>query len=370
VKEIEQTLVGITAKINPKISMHREGTWWREILDTVSAEAPFIYRLYFELRNANVLGMESFNSKRSLDLYLLLWWDKVWNYRTKLMNALDKIRFFTTDLRPKHEMSLQQTENISQLVQNAFECHLNEEFLSEKEDERMKKLKKTNRKTPALCEMCKINRILNEYECVIFKKTLIEIEGNTRTEGNWNASAQELVLRYMENYSKKEKLGDHIIKKGVSFLEMLDNVKEEFKQLSQYFVEINYTVAAFDELSMCKVRLQVLTKDEYDQLPVQSNNHILQGLVDSQEQQMLLDKREAEMKFARLQGTLKYLHHLSDEKTVEMCPICQQLPEEKYSVLECGHLICLICFMDLRKSTRAYTTLSCPVCRNIQKFKE
>lgn len=51
--------------------------------------------------------------------------------------------------------------------------------------------------------------------------------------------------------------------------------------------------------------------------------------MDESIQDLTSQLREAEMKFVRKIGTLKYLKHLEKNKQLENCPICVQQPEHK-----------------------------------------
>lgn len=173
-------------------------------------------------------------------------------------------------------------------------------------------------------------------------------------------------------FAKKEGYSDDVIKAGEAELKLLDALKTEFKEFSQYWVEINYTVSAYDELTMCKSRLQAIDINDENSMAVldarKVNMQIPRHMIDIILQEMISEKNNAELTFVRTKGRLKYLSHLKDEKEIEVCPICKQQPEEKYAVLQCGHLMCYICTTQMAKYQR--NKLQCAVCRHPQLYKD
>lgn len=78
-------------------------------------------------------------------------------------------------------------------------------------------------------------------------------------------------------------------------------------------------------------------------------------------------KQEAEVSFVRLNGRLKYLQHLKERNEPQSCPICTNLPKERYFVTICGHSICAECFHQLVKNRNR--SVNCPICRTAQETK-
>lgn len=98
-------------------------------------------------------------------------------------------------------------------------------------------------------------------------------------------------------------------------------------------MEVNYTAAAYDELNMCKYRLRAVDSDELDALAdndVQAKLLINKYEVDFKRDEFQQEYSDAQQKFLRIQGTLKYLRHLDKKSgSPDMCPICKQVPEVK-----------------------------------------
>lgn len=159
------------------------------------------------------------------------------------------------------------------------------------------------------------------------------------------------------------------------FIAFLEHAKVEFKEYSQYWVEINYTVAAYDELTMCKSRLQLLTLAERREIEKKKKKpsplQVLECELADTLAELQLTKAEAERDFVRLKGTRKYLEHLGSRKELEPCPICHSIPEGRYAVLQCGHHLCSICLMRIFQLARAHGNMTtCGICRHEQHVKE
>lgn len=162
------------------------------------------------------------------------------------------------------------------------------------------------------------------------------------------------------------------IEEGNLFLAYLEALKDEFKHYSKYWVEINYAAAAFDELNMCRSRLQVITMEDLDQAGgKKSIQQILDYEVHETFEDLQVQKVTAEREFVRLKGTLKYLQHLGSVAEIDVCPICQCQPEERYAVLQCGHHFCIVCAPQLVRIARSQgNNVTCGVCRHKQQIAE
>lgn len=146
------------------------------------------------------------------------------------------------------------------LIQTAFECHL--DLPADPDDveeiERRRRIPK--------CQLCRVKVYLNEYESTIFDKYIVmDNAGQQVVQGSWNANFHEIMLRMLYTYAKKEKFNVELMEQADESLKMLEAVKEEFKAYSQYWVEINYSAAACDELNMCKSRLEAYDLDEIEE---------------------------------------------------------------------------------------------------------
>lgn len=139
------------------------------------------------------------------------------------------------------------------------------------------------------------------------------------------------------------------------------------QEYSQLWVEVNHTVAAYDEIKMCKSRTQVVDPEEYDG-DLESNLVISKYEIDDKMSVMRMQMQESELAFVRKLGQLKYLNHLRKNKEIENCPICSSPPQLKYIVLECGHHICFPCYLSWQKTVPSI--FQCFICRHRQSKRE
>lgn len=122
---------------------------------------------------------------------------------------------------------------------------------------------------------------------------------------------------------------------------------------------------------MCKSRLEAIDMESETlvDLDARKNNlRVPSHLVSEIQLEMQSEKSSAELDFVRTKGRLKYLEHLKTKNEPEICPICKQMPEERYAVLQCGHSLCVICVTQMSRFQR--NRLSCAICRHTQQFRD
>lgn len=367
VKNVEKDLMPASEevrKVSSKLNNKIDGRWWRSIIFQVEKDdgrtANFLLRLNVEARNHNGMA-EEIRSVRGLDYSLTIWLEKVKGYRDQLKKAFKTIDFFISNLKPKHLWSVEVRDRIEKLVRTAFLCHLDPELAELPEKEK--------RKRPT-CVLCEVKTTLNHYECVIFQKQFME--STNTTEGSWQVTANEVIIKQIHLFSKRERFDDAIIEEGDLYLSYLELIKAEFKEYSKYWVEINYTVAAYDELNMCRSRLHVVTVEELEESNAKKSiQQVLDCEVDETLEDLQVQKLHSEREFVRLKGTLKYLQHLGSVEEIDVCPICQLPPEQKYAVLQCGHHFCIVCAPQIMKIARSQgNNVSCVVCRHRQRMAD
>lgn len=97
-----------------------------------------------------------------------------------MKNKFEKLKYFTDNIKPKHELNRSQSDKIDILVKSAFQCHLNPET--------------NNDPYKVDCELCQVKQSMKVYESIIFSKTL-----NTNVElenvGTWKVSYFEWMLK-------------------------------------------------------------------------------------------------------------------------------------------------------------------------------
>ncbi|XP_062553658.1 E3 ubiquitin-protein ligase SHPRH [Armigeres subalbatus] len=352
----------VTSKLDGKI----DGRWWRSVIYRVDRDAlktaNFLLKLNVDIRNHDGMA-RPIETVRGLDYTLTVWLDKLAQNRLQLQKAFKSIDYFVKNLKPKHLWPATEKDAIEKLVRTAFLCHLDPDLPDLPMKERMKR---------PTCVLCNVKSVLTQYECVIFQMEVVENGPNAKTKGSWQITTQELVLRQIHSFSKRDNLESEIIEAGDLYLAYVEALKTEFKQYSKYWVEINYTAAAYDELNMCRSRLQVVTVEELEESNTRKTiQQILDCEVDETLDDLKVQKMNSEREFVRLKGTLKYLQHLGSAKEIDVCPICQYTPKDKYAVLQCGHHFCVACAPEiLRIARKSGNVIACVVCRHRQRVPD
>lgn len=355
VKEIDLEIVEQNVSMIKACSnmTDRTGEWWRHI----------IYGRYgrgedqkiLDLVNIEIDGVETdistkrFSSIQGMDYVLTEWFEKILDYQKKIEGKFSELEFLSKKLKPANEMAEEDQKQVSQLAVSALNCHLN--LLTDK--------KNVNQE---LCVLCKLQIKLNEYECLLFDKVLAK----DTNEGTWNARFEEKLLKTLYTYAKRQNHED--VDMGAYFFKFLEALKSQFKLKSKLWMEINYTVSAFDELNMCKMRLEVVEQSELTKDDIKNNSKISRLQINEQMQEFQLQKQEAEVSFVRFNGRLKYVKYLKENNEPKQCPICELLPKERYYVLECGHHLCFNCCKMM--SAQNPHRMACPICRAVQQTKK
>uniref|UniRef100_A0A182IK53 RING-type domain-containing protein n=1 Tax=Anopheles atroparvus TaxID=41427 RepID=A0A182IK53_ANOAO len=372
VRAVETDLLPAIEKLEDTISqtdsngLRLDGSWWRDLFygflrDTARGDE-FFHRLFRDIPKQAQPPVTSWDG---LDLWLTTWWDKIGERRRTLKKGFQKLGFFVDNLQPSHMCSPEARARIDQLVTTAFACHLDPALALAEEQDRW---------SPGpTCLLCTVQEKLNQLEAVLFlfQKT------QATTGGLWQISYSEVILKQILSHAKRSLEGVSLptLAEGDHCLAYLEQVKQEFKEYSRYWVELNYTVAAYDELKMCRSRLQLISEEQLLELEWAKKKRSLMQLLPSELDVQLQDlqqtKAESERAFVRLQGTLKYLTHLEQKSDIDPCPVCQVSPESKYFVLQCGHHFCSICAINLFKiAQERQNMISCVICRHQQHVRD
>lgn len=347
----------------------RDGFWWREIISVSRSseeEKRFLELINAEFfRGAPGVFTEQIRSMHGIELMLTEWSDKVERCSKEVKKRFKKFDFVIHDLKSSHELTDEANEKIRILATAALDCHLN--LFEENKDTPAELVPKNPAK---LCDLCKLNNKLNEYECILFNKTLV----NDAVEGTWNPRLEERIIKVIFSYAKRLHYDQEEIDMGKHFFKYLEALKKNYKMHAQLWVETNYTIAAYDELKMCKTRLQIVDSvDDITEEDANSRLKVARYEIDDQFGILNAQKLEAEMQFTRLNGRLKYLNHLKDKNETPTCPICTNLPTNRYFVTVCGHSFCAECFLLLTREKRRFSNydkmkINCPVCRTSQEI--
>lgn len=233
-----------------------------------------------------------------------------------MKNKFEKIKYFSDNIKSKHELDRNQSDKIENLIKSAFECHL----IVEAKSSQMK----------IECDLCQIKQSIKLYESVIFSKKLnlnIELENI----GTWKVTYFEWMLKYIHNTYKPLDEDNPLLKEGEIHLKYLSLLADEYKAYSNFYVEVNYVAASFDELNMCKLRLQGTERFNNSHGGGFQRIHISNYDVESKITEFQLESNEAENNFVRMLGRIKYLKHLDNSPKEINCPICKIQTEKRVS---------------------------------------
>ncbi|XP_050094766.1 E3 ubiquitin-protein ligase SHPRH [Anopheles aquasalis] len=354
----------------------RGGYWWLDTLATMEADSQRYWTLFLAMMAQ--LNEPLVRSWRGLGLALTNWWERLVQRHQDLRAAFVKLEFFVNNLKPRQEWADGVAQRIETLVSTAFACHLDPALAQAEEanGDNSEGLEMVGNKQPApLCLLCQVKDTLKQLEAVLYLQT----KAQAATGGLWQITKEEAVLKLLDGRDKggqdKEEGAKELQSPSARFFAYLEAIKAESKEYSSYWVEVNYTVAAYDELNMCKSRFQLISLEEYQAMQRAKKKPTIMQLLKSDLEGAMRDLQDtklvAERDFLRLQGTLKYLAHLGVRQEIDPCPICQTIPDATYAVLQCGHHFCQECIDTIKQLARARgNIMTCGVCRHQQSVQE
>lgn len=134
-----------------------------------------------------------------------------------------------------------------EIIRETVDCHLRPD-------------KKRKAADTELCRFCVVNKLLQQYEEVLFQKDLAA----SGKQKNWQPSEQELIITGLVRLAntKLKHLSD-ALQDGETFLKMIELQKKEFRELRKAWTYLEAQLCANDELVICKTRLQL--KDEQEE---------------------------------------------------------------------------------------------------------
>ena len=170
----------------------KEGEWWRHIIYSWERSGAALIRI----RDSVMLSYgaelnEEVSTVRGLDLVLTTWWEKIQKSSQEIATKFQQMEYFYKNLKPHHELPEETRQKIDQLVAKAFECHLNLQAVEDEDEEGLGSAPKKQKKND-YCDLCKLQDELNQYECLLFNKTLNEDVGPT---GSWSPRTEENLIR-------------------------------------------------------------------------------------------------------------------------------------------------------------------------------
>uniref|UniRef100_A0A034WCV8 E3 ubiquitin-protein ligase SHPRH n=1 Tax=Bactrocera dorsalis TaxID=27457 RepID=A0A034WCV8_BACDO len=306
--------------------------------------------------------LEQLQSISGMLYILVMWYQKVEAARTHLNEEFENLKFYTMNVTVRSKNTPAIWRDMTKFIRSVYDCHLND-ILDDKKDREKNKAKLKSKKSKLnLCKLCQIRNALNDYECLLFNKVVDE--DTNMTEGLENPSFEVALIKVLFGFLRTK--GSFI-----SFSQQMDRHWEAIecrqqlcKKLIKYWIEIEYTVKAYDELDMCKMRIS-LAENEEEKTHFKLLDYELDDTFLEQQMNLYNAQRHFAMKLARL----KYITHLEADADTGPCPICQSEDESRYAVLECGHNICLLCLRTIRQYN-THQKLCCPICRNQQNSEK
>ncbi|XP_054287252.1 E3 ubiquitin-protein ligase SHPRH-like [Macrosteles quadrilineatus] len=247
------------------------------------------------------------------------------------------------------------------------------------------------------CVLCKAESALNAYEALLFEERVIKKRINKRDlpgsenwskyreldikevshlvdvnlntfeinfKGGFKASPFERILKALATYARQKQAPTEYTKEAAQHLSLLEKIKKEFLDLNLLWRQICDLVDAKDELNMCKMRLRLpYAGEDEDKRTTGENHHIIQMYrVGPELAKLTTEKAVNEAQLKKKIGTLCYLETLQKEGApAAICPVCRNDLTDKWSVLQCGHCLCLDCLSFIVKPTTF--NLQCPQCR-------
>ncbi|KAJ6644541.1 E3 ubiquitin-protein ligase SHPRH, partial [Pseudolycoriella hygida] len=299
--------------------------WWAEYAvnasKNVKLEQQIMDRISAEMQNYSNPAIENMSTIHGVAYVVGIWLDRFDQERNQVQESFKQLEFFSNNIKPRSGLDPENLQKVDALVKAAFDCHL------DNDEEHGKKRNSKKKEKRSLCLLCQVKKVLLKYECLIFDKTFVE-DVEKENSGNWNRSFQEGMLRVLYSFAKRNLSDEIALKDGALHLQIIELMKEEYKQYSQFWVEVNHSAAAYDELKMCKSRIRVNDLEIEDE-PTKSTLHISKYEVDEKLDEFRMEKELAERKFIRIQGILKYLKHLENNVEPDNCPICKEKPTKK-----------------------------------------
>uniref|UniRef100_A0A1A9WQQ5 RING-type domain-containing protein n=1 Tax=Glossina brevipalpis TaxID=37001 RepID=A0A1A9WQQ5_9MUSC len=303
------------------------------------------------------LKLGEIQSTRTVLFLIDIWFTKVSTSWKNLVKEFDSLQYFRDNVKSRNQVSSATWRDITQLVNDVYDCHLSDI----RENEKQKKAGKSSAKK-AKCKLCNIRDAINIFECLLFFKVIDE--QNQLTDGVDNPSFEFFLNKVIFNYLKSKLKQPEIQASVEKILQYFDNLQTLCKSFIKLWIEMEYTIKAYDELNMCKMRISLAENAEEKSNFKIFKHEISQRIMEQQEQLF-----EAQRMFTMQLARLKYIKHLENKTDPGPCPICHFEEDDRYAVLECGHHLCYTCLKHLKQLSNLRSHFKCSICRHTQRFQ-
>uniref|UniRef100_A0A1B6EFY9 RING-type domain-containing protein n=1 Tax=Clastoptera arizonana TaxID=38151 RepID=A0A1B6EFY9_9HEMI len=355
--------------------------WWLDVLERTIDQDKLLGKILMSLERTDIYHQHQHKSLAR----------KLHN----LINVRQELAKWLADLDSARERILVSVQSLcdtprEDLASKAAICHISPN----------QSTKKTK------CQLCKFEAALAQYGALIFEqknsaiskktqdkneshsiiqkgKSIIDLMNvNLKTldvieKGGLKTSQHERVLIELRNHCRAKHMHSEIIEDATQHMNVLKYVKREFLHVSNFWTLMSQQVCCQDELNMAKIRFQLaLPTDEVDKLSPRKKLEMKEKkyIIDASEVPTELlsyqkTKEEVQQNLKSKLGTLLYLENLKNEDNdSKTCPICRNNLIYKWTVLTCGHCICIECLPQLLKHSN--TSISCVQCRQPCKIKD
>ncbi|CAD7012159.1 unnamed protein product [Ceratitis capitata] len=293
-----------------------------------------------------------------------IWYKKVAEAQKYINKEFENLKFYTMNVTASAKSTPAIWREMTKFIRQVYDCHLSDILDEDKQKEKEKSRRKPKKNKRDLCKLCQIRDALNDYECLLFNKVVDE--KTNMTEGLENPSLEVALIKILCQFLRTKSKFISYIPQMDKHWEAIECVQQRCKKLIKYWIEIEYTVKAYDELDMCKMRISLAEEEEE-----KSHFKILDYELDDTFAEQQMNLHSAQRQFAMKLARLKYITHLEADGSNGPCPICQTEDENRYAVLECGHNICLLCLRRIREyEISMHRKLCCPICRNQQSSEK
>ncbi|XP_044756394.1 E3 ubiquitin-protein ligase SHPRH [Coccinella septempunctata] len=372
-KFIHNSFVAYQESINSQLAIEKlqnqfslkEGEWFSEGFDWVLMEN-FTDELRNRIQNnhdiAHIKCPIDLGCERRMLYFIARWNEEVIDYRAELINTINGL--FTCKENEEYKIIIDHI-----IVRKATDCHLRPDEMDI--GRRRKK-----------CPLCSAEDFLKKYEFKIFQMTKRTVTFEDMSlQGSWKLTSQEIILKTLHTFLRAKNAPSALVKDGEIHLNILDNIKKEFKELRKLWTHIYQQVAAQDELDMCKIKLRLEdpSKDKKNSKnsALKRLSYIVENKLDTMyhlneyelDYHMMLlksDESTSSKKLEKNLGVRSYLETLRKQQyegvSPDPCPICTNVLDQHWSILPCGHSYCMECLHNLIHKTGGLH-INCCVCR-------
>ncbi|XP_037950755.1 E3 ubiquitin-protein ligase SHPRH-like [Teleopsis dalmanni] len=322
---------------------------------------PLMHKIFDECQISFPKKVHAIESVRSLLYTVSIWMEKVNKLQKKLYKEFESIKFFTNNVRERKNIDEDMWCRMLQFISTVSDCHLYRiRKKNNEDDEEQTKNREMNfkrgapkKKNDQGCKLCTIKNLLDECESLFFNK-------NKNQEGKKLNTMEVVLIKVFLNFMKTKQRFYNCHGNIDKYLEVFESMQSLLKKQAKFWIEIEYTIKAYDELDMCKTRI-TLTEDEDDD----TNFKILELELAESFTAYKYVYQAAQHDFTTKLARLRYINHLNSNAENGPCPICQLETETRYAVLDCGHHICFLCLQQMQRMSKD-KRITCSICRHVQ----